>query len=339
MLKKLSGLGLSNNTCNWFKSYLTDRKQCTIANDCISTYKPVVYGVPQGSVLGPVLFSIYINSLPQIDDFNITLYADDAVISVHDHVKMQSCLNSLSAWCKKNSLTVNEKKTKWMLYNNINNLDPVFTLNNVVIERVYTFQYLGLTLDPELKFVAHRQNAMANVRHKINQLVKVRAHVDRNTALTVYKSMVIPTIDYADFIWDRDNMGENRDLQYLQNRGLRSVYKIKLEKNPGMTTDQLHNESKCNLLGCRRDMHLLYFAYSLSTVDKYIDKRILPTRRHLGKRLIVPRSLKPIVLRSCLYRGITRWNDLKPLYTVIDTLWKFKLAIRKDYPNCFINAH
>ena len=105
----MHGFGLSNKTCKWFDSYLTNRKQCTIANDCVSDLKCVTYGVPQGSVLGPVLFSIYINSLPDIDDFNICLYADDAVMSVQDPIKMQSSLNMLAEWCKKNSLTVNEK--------------------------------------------------------------------------------------------------------------------------------------------------------------------------------------------------------------------------------------
>ena len=174
---------------------------------------------------------------------------------------------------------------------------------------------------------------MANIRHKINQLRKVRDHTDSDTALTIYKSMFLPTIDYADFIWDRENKGGNLDLQRLQNKGLRVVYKVKLEKNPDLNTEELHVKSGCEKLVYRRDKHLLYYAFSLKKEPVYIDNRNILTRRHQGVRFKVPHSLKPIVIRSVLYRGISRWNNLKAVYTEIETLWKFKLAIEKDYPH------
>ena len=101
----------------------------------------------------------------------------------------------------------------------------------------------------------------------------------------------------------------------------------------------MHNRSGCSKLMERRDRHLLYYAYSLAKCDVYIDHRNLPTRRQQGKRLLVPHTLKPIVIRSVMYRGIKRWNELKPEYTLIETLWKFKLAIKKDYPLCFMNVN
>ena len=265
-------------------------------------------------------------------------YADDAVISVNDPVHMQTCLDNIATWCKVNSLTVNEKKTQWMVYNNLFNADPIFKMNDVTLERCYKFQYLGVTLDPELNFIEHRKLATSNIRHKVNELGKVRTHVDNNTALTIYKSMVIPSFDYGDFIWDRGKIGENKELQYLQNKGLRTVYKVKLEENPLMNTMQLHDTSKCLYLDHRRDMHLLFYAFTLSKADDLKDQRNIPTRRHLGNRLRAIRSLKPIVVRSALYRAIDRWNELKPMYTTIETLWEFKKAIKRDYPNCFMLA-
>ena len=89
-------------------------------------------------------------------------------------------------------------------------------------------------------------------------------------------------------------------------------------------------------LHVRRDIHLLYYAFTLKGQPKLIDNRNLPTRFYQGIRFIVPRSQKPIVLRSCFYRAIQRWNSLKPLYTLIDSLADFKIAIKKDYTHCFM---
>ena len=145
----------------------------------------------------------------------------------------------------------NEKKTKWMLFNDNTVNNVIFTLNNTVIERVYAFTYLGLTLDPELKFIVHKETASRNIRYKIQQLGRIRKYVDEDTALDIYKGMVLPSFDYVDFVGDRDNVGENRDLQYIQNKALRCIYKVKLEEYPRLNTIQLHEESNCKQLMLR----------------------------------------------------------------------------------------
>ena len=336
MFKKLSTLGLSENTCRWFESYLTARKQCTLANNHVSDYSDVIYGVPQGSVMGPVLFSIYVNSLGKCGDFDITLYADDAVITCTSKPAMDNALVNISNWCLRNSLTINESKTKWMLFNGEKNDHSVLILNNVPLERVNCFPYLGLNLDIDMKFVQHRRNTVNNTRHRVSQLARTRHYSDIDTGTCIYKTMVLPSLDYVDYIWDRGNIGENLELQYIQNKCFRIIYKVKIEKDPLYNTNKLHKLTKCKFLSDRRAIHLLFYAYQLAKMDHMIDKRSLPTRRHTGKRLIVPQTLKPIVLRSALYKAIHSWNNLKPSYTLIDNVNTFKIAIKKDFPACFM---
>ena len=111
---------------------------------------------------------------------------------------------------------------------------------------------------------------------------------------------------------------------------------VRLEANPLYNTIQLHNESECMFLNIRRDIHLLFYAFTLKSQPHLVDVRNLPTRNNQGIRLKVPRSLKPIVLRSCFYRAIRRWNMLKPFYTLVDSLVDFKTLIKKDYTHCFM---
>ena len=274
--------------------------------------------------------------MPKIYDFKITLYADDAVISLSCPTKMQVAINLISQWCATNCLTVNEKKTKWMYFNNFQRKNPVFTMNGTILERVYNFTYLGLTLDPELKFIEHRKSTVRNIRNKVIQASRARIFIDIPAALTMYKTMILPSFDYVDYVWDRCNIGESNELQYLQNKGLRSVYKVKLEAHPLYNTVQMHVKSECMYLKDRRDIHLIFYAFTLKSQPRLIDSRFLPTRNNQGIRLKVPRSFKPIVLRSCLYRAIIRWNMLKPYYTLIDSLSDFKIAIKTDYNHCFM---
>ena len=116
-------------------------------------------------------------------NYDITLYTDDAVISVTQERCMHEALLVLSAWCVTNSLTDNESNTKWMLFHFVDHINPVFKLNGVVIERVKEFKYLGLTIDPDMKFVSHRKNVSNNLRNKIHQLTKIRSFVEKDIAL------------------------------------------------------------------------------------------------------------------------------------------------------------
>ena len=114
LLDKLKEIGLPEQMVEWCKNYLTERKQRVICGELKSEYQNVVYGVPQGSVLGPILFNIYINKLPNIAGDNIQMYADDAVVFDTDPLELQQKLNYIVTWFNQNMLTLNIKKTQWL---------------------------------------------------------------------------------------------------------------------------------------------------------------------------------------------------------------------------------
>ena len=168
--KKLQNIGLDYQMVKWFESYLGDRKQQTRLNNMSSDFLPVTYGVPQGSVLGPTLFAIYINELAEVINCNLIFYADDTVLFHHDAIFLQHELGKVHNWCNDNLLTINCKESQWMKTGIIDrNVDPNigFILGNRVLDRVKEYKYLGLTIDSKLDFVTHRDNLINKVNLKI----------------------------------------------------------------------------------------------------------------------------------------------------------------------------
>ena len=161
--KKSKIRGHANYFC---KSYLKNRKQYSVTNGVESYIDDVKCGVPKGSVLGPLLFSLYINDIYRaVGQDNIRLFADDTALFMYDEnlnsliANVVSKFNELYLWCVRNKLTINCDKTNFILFHATNNpipkqMDEIVT-SDMTIKRVKSFQYLGLTLDETLPFNEH----------------------------------------------------------------------------------------------------------------------------------------------------------------------------------------
>ena len=151
LIFKLGTLGLDALTIEWFNSYLTGRSQCVKLNNLTSDTLPVTYGVPQGSILGPVLFSIYINDISDIVNCGMVLYANDTVIFHSDKNILQHNLKLIANWCNDNLLTINVKKSHWMKTKVCarNEQEPgpeivSFKVKDTYLAEVDLYKYLGL---------------------------------------------------------------------------------------------------------------------------------------------------------------------------------------------------
>ena len=158
--------------------------------------------------------------------------------------------------------------------------------------------------------------------------------MDPNSTLTVYKTM-IPHFDYGDYIWFDSTVENMNQFQLLQNKALRTVYKIKLGPNPALNTDQLHTKAKCHKLRKRCDMHTLFFAFTLKANPNLVDRRNIPTRHQLGSRLIFQPVKNLVYSNGYIHRAILYWNHLRINYVNIDDIETFKCIIKQDFPNCF----
>ena len=154
LLNKLKQTVLDQQTVNWFGSYLESRQQKTIIQNKCSNELGVSFGVPQGSILGPTLFTLYINDLATHVTSKINLYADDTIIYGTDPIVVQSDLGKIHNWCNANLLTINCKKSQLMRTNIINkqNVDVGLKLGDIDLEYVSEYRYLGITVDSGFEF-------------------------------------------------------------------------------------------------------------------------------------------------------------------------------------------
>ena len=181
LIYKLKHLGISGNLLFWLDNYLSQRKQQTKANGVISETEMVNCGVPQGSILGPLLFLVYINDVQKVcENVKICLFADDTVIyasNPNENVavqNMQNGIDSFVAWCDKNRLTINIDKTKYMGFGKTKCFkNIILNVKGVNLKRVSSYKYLGVTLDPKLSYDIFMRSPLKTIAYRTYQLIKI----------------------------------------------------------------------------------------------------------------------------------------------------------------------
>ena len=226
LLDKLAALNLEDNFLEWLRHYLGGRRQQTRANNIVSDTESVERGVPQGSVVGPLLFIIYVNDVCKIiKNAKYYRYADDIalVVSCKDVNRacalMQDDLDRIGFWCGQNKLTINASKTQvlWSFSpRSIPNLVGVdLRLNGETLKVVSQFNYLGVIVDCHLRMSQHLKKVISMVQSKLPQLRRIRAGSDQKTAVEVYTHM-ISIMEYCSFTYGGGPVWAINKLQTLQ---------------------------------------------------------------------------------------------------------------------------
>jgi hypothetical protein len=228
LLKKMSQLGIRGAALEWFSNYLTNRKQFVSINNTSSSMKATSLGVPQGSILGPILFLIYINNLPASCDLLSLLFADDTTLAASGEnladliIYTNNQLHKISTYFRLNKLALNPKKTQFILISNsptaktsiielnINNNNPDAVHNPSLvypIERVSSaspipaVKFLGVYFDPDLNFKYHLQYISSKIARSLFLLRRSKNILNANSLQTLYYSLVHCHLIYGNQIW------------------------------------------------------------------------------------------------------------------------------------------
>ncbi|NQX84229.1 MAG: reverse transcriptase family protein, partial [Mycoplasmataceae bacterium] len=240
LLKKLEYYGIQGCENTWFQNYLSGRTQFVDINGVASNPLDISCGVPQGSILGPILFLIYINDLPNVVEFLTLLFADDTTFQyTHSDIKTlfeqtNTQLALASEWFSANKLTLHAQKTKYMVFlptggktDDLNNYK--IKLGDTILERVGTgckdnsIKFVGLYIDDKLRW----DDQLKNVRKKLNcanfHLARSKNLLPLSARKTIYNSIFRPHLDYGLLAWGGVNKTKIKPIVTLQKKAIRNL--------------------------------------------------------------------------------------------------------------------
>ena len=345
LLMKLKALGLSSDILNWFKSYLSDRQQLVDISGTFSSTKTVTCGVPQGSILGPLLFLIYVNDMSAVVKNKLLQYADDSAILVsgkdinYIENELTNDLNRVSNWLTDNKLSLHLGKTESVLFGPRNKLKTTsninITCNSTKIKSTSSVKYLGATLDQFLSGDAIVTSIINKANSRLKFLYRKGSFLTEHTKKLLIMSLVQCHFDYACSFWYHGLSKRWKDkLQVTQNKLARFVLNLPHRSHIGKEQFQLLNwlpvEKRvqqiilCHVFKIKHGMAPAYLG------ERFITQETIhsySTRFSTDGSYSIPK-VKSAGSKSFLYTGCTLWNKIPSALKDITKLEHFKSSIK-----------
>lgn len=343
LLKKLENFGIRGFTQLWFTDYLSNRTQFVYFKGSNSQTTKITCGVPQGSILGPLLFLLFINDISMTSlVFKFILFADDTNVFLSNaslDVLFETAnaeLISIATWFNVNSLSLNLDKTNFILFHSIRKKPTgigSLTLNNVLITEVVSTKFLGVIVDSHLTWSDHIMTISKKISKNIGVILRIRHCLPPHILVNLYYSLIFPYISYCNISWGSNYPSRLNHLFILQKRAIRTIFKIAWRTS----TEQMFSTHKLLSLVNINKLQVLLFMYRFHhnllppSFKSYFSTGSMfhaYLTRNSGKYRCEAAHLK-IKQFSIKCLGPTLWNKLPHELTVSRSIGIFKALLRK----------
>ena len=350
LLKKLEENGLQRSCTEWIGSYLSERTQVTKFATTESDKEMVLSGVPQGSILGPILFIIFTTDLAkEVTECKFVAYADDAALLVSAgttrqlKIKIESSIKKVQDWYTKNGLLINSDKTEFMVMKQREKLD--ITINNghelITIKSKESLKVLGMQVDSHLTWRKHAAQIKSRTCNAIRNIARSNNILPLQSRIILTNALVVPHYNYGDILYDGCTADVREELERNQNYAARSL----LGQPKSSSAKDALNSLKWIPLQLRRQIHQSVFIHkslkhqssyhATSSVINLQPNHQHSTRLKLGNGLNSKQHRMAMSEKSAIYRSIHVWNSIPSEIRGIEATKTFKDRLQGRYIDRF----
>ena len=336
LLHKIEFYGVRQNTLEWIKQFLTNRTQSVILENHKLDPLDVVSGVPQGTVMGPLLFLVYINDLPEATSSSARPFADDCLLfrrikKIQDAVDLQNDLSSLEEWERKWQMCFHPEKCIVIRVPGKRQFHQTsYTLHEHTLDVVDSGKYLGVTINKDLTWTKHINQTIGKASKTLGFLRRNLGRCTTKTKATAYTTLVRPVLEYASPVWDPHQITTTRDIEQVQRRAARFAYNCYQDNSPGCVTNLL-NSLQWESLQERRWKQSLVMCYKIHHQLIPIEPANYYTagdsRTRGNHRLRQIRAKKDTYQHSFFPRSIREWNQVPSSVVDAGSLEDFEVRL------------